>query len=695
MDNESEKHGHSCCCGHKHEEELHSCCGGHAAGGMHSCCSGGGKKYVPTSVKLWLSGLSLVAGFVLSKTWAGFSPLADPSWIAVALCGLPIFAAARNALEEGRIGAPTLVSLAMIATIALQFAVECGAESGGGHGGHGYIFAAGEIAFLMACGEALEERTVGRAKQGVRRLAELAPKTAFVKNPDGSLQEKPISELKAGDIVAVKPHSAIPADGTIVAGRTSVDQSNFTGESMPADKAEGDRVFAATTNLSGAIEVRVEKAGGDSEAGKLARLVEEAAGTRAPISRLANVWAGRLVVVALLASVAVFFIVKFGFGLSAMTALVRSATALVVFCPCAFVLATPTAIAATIGRFARLGVIVKSGAAIETLAKTDTLVFDKTGTLTKGEIKVAGLAASDGDARALARLAASAERLSEHPIAAAISEFAKAEKIEALPAENFVSTPGRGISCETALGKIEVCKRGAFAGEIEGSKILSDFEKQHGGETLVAVALDGNLRGLIALGDTLRGEAKTAVDELRALSIDAEMLTGDNEAAAKAVADAVGIAKFSANAMPADKFNEVERLAKGGRTVCMVGDGVNDAPALAAASVSVAMGKIGNDMAVENADITLLSDGIAEIPRIIKFSRKTMAVIKTNMGISLTVSALAITASAFGLLDPVSGALLHNLSSIFVVSNSGRLLGGARCASRRNCVPYSDNTARL
>ena len=672
MDNESEKHGHSCCCGHKHEEELHSCCGGHAAGGMHSCCSGGGKKYVPTSVKLWLSGLSLVAGFVLSKTWAGFSPLADPSWIAVALCGLPIFAAARNALEEGRIGAPTLVSLAMIATIALQFAVECGAESGGGHG---YIFAAGEIAFLMACGEALEERTVGRAKRGVRRLAELAPKTAFVKNPDGSLREKPISELSAGDIVAVKPHSAIPADGTIVVGRTSVDQSNFTGESMPADKAEGDRVFAATTNLSGAIKVRVEKAGGDSEAGKLARLVEEAAGTRAPISRIANVWAGRLVVVALLASVAVFFIVKFGFGLSAMTALVRSATALVVFCPCAFVLATPTAIAATIGRFARLGVIVKSGAAIETLAKTDTLVFDKTGTLTKGEIKVAGIIACDGDARALARLAASAERLSEHPIAAAISEFAKAEKFEALPAENFVSVPGRGISCETALGKIEVCKRGAFAGEIEGSKILSDFEKQHGGETIVAVALDGNLRGLIALGDTLRSEAKTAVDELRALSIDAEMLTGDNEAAAKAVADAVGIAKFSANAMPADKFNEVERLAKSGKTVCMVGDGVNDAPALAAANASVAIGKIGNDMAVENADITLLSDGIAEIPRIIKFSRKTMAVIKTNMGISLTVSALAITASAFGLLDPVSGALLHNLSSIFVVSNSARLSG--------------------
>ena len=521
----------------------------------------------------------------------------------------------------------------------------------------------------------LEERTVGRAKRGVRRLAELAPKTAFVKNPDGSLREKPISELSAGDIVAVKPHSAIPADGTIVVGRTSVDQSNFTGESMPADKAEGDRVFAATTNLSGAIEVRVEKAGGDSEAGKLARLVEEAAGTRAPISRIANVWAGRLVVVALLASVAVFFIVKFGFGLSAMTALVRSATALVVFCPCAFVLATPTAIAATIGRFARLGVIVKSGAAIETLAKTDTLVFDKTGTLTKGEIKVAGIIACDGDARALARLAASAERLSEHPIAAAISEFAKAEKFEALPAENFVSVPGRGISCETALGKIEVCKRGAFAGEIEGSKTLSDFEKQHGGETIVAVALDGNLRGLIALGDTLRGEAKTAVDELRALSIDAEMLTGDNEAAAKAVADAVGIAKFSANAMPADKFNEVERLAKSGKTVCMVGDGVNDAPALAAANASVAMGKIGNDMAVENADITLLSDGIAEIPRIIKFSRKTMAVIKTNMGISLTVSALAITASAFGLLDPVSGALLHNLSSIFVVSNSARLSG--------------------
>ena len=694
MVNKSEKNEHSCCCAHKHEEQFHSCCGGHSADETHSCCSGGGKKYIPTSVKLWLSGLSLAAGFALSKTWAGFSPLADPSWIAVVLCGLPIFVAARNALEEGRIGAPTLVSLAMIATIALQFAVECGAESGGGHGSHGYIFAAGEIAFLMACGEALEERTVGRAKRGVRRLAELAPKTAFVKNPDGSLQEKPIAELNAGDIVAVKPHSAIPADGTIVAGRTSVDQSNFTGESMPADKAEGDRVFAATTNLSGAIEVRVEKAGGDSEAGKLARLVEEAAGTRAPISRIANIWAARLVIVALLASVAVFFIVKFGFGLSGITALVRSATALVVFCPCAFVLATPTAIAATIGRFARLGIIVKSGAAIETLAKTDTLVFDKTGTLTKGEIKVAGIIASDGDGRALARLAASAERLSEHPIATAISEFADAEKIEALPAENFVSVPGRGISCESPLGKIEVCKHRVFADEIKSSKTLSDFENRHAEKTIVAVSLDCRLRGLIALGDTPRNEAKTAIDELRSLSVDAEMLTGDNEAAAKAVADAVGIAKFSANAMPADKFNEVERLAKSGRTVCMVGDGVNDAPALAAANVSVAMGRIGNDMAVENADITLLSDRIADIPRIIKFSRKTMAVIKTNMGISLTVSTLAITASAFGLLDPVSGALLHNLSSIFVVSNSGRLIGASR-ACRRSVAPYGDYSARL
>ena len=694
MVNKSEKNEHSCCCAHKHEEQFHSCCGGHSADETHSCCSGGGKKYIPTSVKLWLSGLSLAAGFALSKTWAGFSPLADPSWIAVVLCGLPIFVAARNALEEGRIGAPTLVSLAMIATIALQFAVECGAESGGGHGSHGYIFAAGEIAFLMACGEALEERTVGRAKRGVRRLAELAPKTAFVKNPDGSLQEKPIAELNAGDIVAVKPHSAIPADGTIVAGRTSVDQSNFTGESMPADKAEGDRVFAATTNLSGAIEVRVEKAGGDSEAGKLARLVEEAAGTRAPISRIANIWAARLVIVALLASVAVFFIVKFGFGLSGITALVRSATALVVFCPCAFVLATPTAIAATIGRFARLGIIVKSGAAIETLAKTDTLVFDKTGTLTKGEIKVAGIIASDGDGRALARLAASAERLSEHPIATAISEFADAEKIEALPAENFVSVPGRGISCESPLGKIEVCKHRVFADEIKSSKSLSDFENRHAEKTIVAVSLDCRLRGLIALGDTPRNEAKTAIDELRSLSVDAEMLTGDNEAAAKAVADAVGIAKFSANAMPADKFNEVERLAKSGRTVCMVGDGVNDAPALAAANVSVAMGRIGNDMAVENADITLLSDRIADIPRIIKFSRKTMAVIKTNMGISLTVSTLAITASAFGLLDPVSGALLHNLSSIFVVSNSGRLIGASR-SGRRSFAPYGDYSARL
>ncbi len=666
-------HGHACHCGGDKPQgfEMHSCC---STSQTHSCCSAGAHGFaVPVWLKLGVSAAALALGFFLSKTNPHFNALADPSWVAVVLCGLPIFLSARSLLEDGKIGAPTLVSLAMLAMVLLQFAIHFGADNPAGHA-HGFIFAAGEVAFLMACGEALEERTVRRATDGVKRLAQLAPKTVFVRRGGGEPSEIPAAELKVGDVVVLKPHSLAPCDGVIISGESAFDQSNFTGESMPVEKSLGDTVLAATTNLSGAVEIRATKVGGDSAAGRLAKLVEEAAGTRAPISRIANIWAGRLVVAALAISVGVFFAVKFAFGADTMTALIRSATALVVFCPCAFVLATPAAIAAAIGNMSKSGIVVKSGAVVEELSKVDTVLFDKTGTLTRGEIAIAGCAAFGMDERELLRLAATAERMSEHPIAKAVLSRAEELGIEAEESLSTQSSVGVGVRCKSASGEIEVAKISVFEKPIAENAQAEKFVRRNADKTLAAVALNGKLAGLLAFSDKPRENAAQVVSDLKALGCAVEMLTGDNRTAALAAAEKIGIEHTTYEASPETKLEKIGELKNAHRTVCMCGDGVNDAPALAAANVSVALGKVGNDIAVENADITLLANDISAVPAIVEFSRSVMATIKTNMAISLVVSISAITAAAFGLLGPVAGALLHNLSSITVVANSARLL---------------------
>lgn len=666
-------HGHACRGGGEKQNgfEMHSCCSTSRA---HSCCSGSAPGFpIPVWLKLCASAAALALGFFLSKTNPHFNPLADPSWVAVVLCGLPIFMSARSLLEDGKIGAPTLVSLAVLAMVLLQFAIHFGADSPSGHS-HGFVFAAGEIAFLMACGEALEERTVRRATDGVKRLAQLAPKTVLVKRGDGEPLEIPASELKVGEVVVLKPHTLAPCDGVVISGESTFDQSNFTGESMPVEKSLGDTVLAATTNLSGAVEIRATKVGGDSAAGKLAKLVEEAAGTRAPISRIANIWAGRLVVAALAISAGIFFGVKFAFGADTMTALIRSATALVVFCPCAFVLATPAAIAAAIGNMSKSGIAVKSGAAVEELSKVDTVLFDKTGTLTRGEVSVASCIPLGIGERELLRLAATAEQMSEHPIAKAVLKRARELSVKPEESRSTQSTVGVGVRCQSESGKVEVAKISVFEKQISENAQAGKFAEDNADKTLAAVALNGKLAGLLAFSDEPRENAAQVVSELKSLGCAVEMLTGDNKAAALAAAEKIGIERTTYDASPETKLGKIAELKNARKTVCMCGDGVNDAPALAAADVSVALGKVGNDIAVENADITLLANDISAVPAIVKFSRSVMATIKTNMVISLVVSIAAIAAAAFGLLGPVAGALLHNVSSVTVVANSARLL---------------------
>jgi len=678
----------SCRSAAEERNAAHSCCSSHSHGKSGpACCGGGDSAILSTRATLVLSALSLAAGFALLKIYPNFNPFLDPSWIAVILCGLPIMKEAWNSLTAGeRLSSPALISVAMMGTVMLQITMLLGAEGHMGHEETSYIFAAGEIAFLMACGEALEARTVRKSQAGIERLAALAP-SAALKKVGGDYVETPVGEIRAGDVLLVKPHTMIPADGMIVSGMTSVDCSNFTGESMPVEKSTGDEVLGATFNLSGAIEMRAAGIGETSALGKLAKLVEEAAGKRAPITRLAAKWASYLVPAAIVSAAAIFLIARFAFAVPAIDAFVRAVTALVVFCPCAFVLATPTAISAAIGNLSKRGVLVKSGAAIEEMSKVNAVFFDKTGTLTRADIKVSEEEAFECGEVEMLSLALTAEQFSEHPIARAINTYARQKGAVSEKPIRTKSLAGSGVECETPSGKIEVLRAEKFYEQISASKKMSEFIKTAYGKTIAAVAFNGKIRGLIALSDEIKKDAAYCVAELKNADIGVSILTGDNAASAKLVADAIGVSDVLHSAMPADKLAQISAARESGKTVCMVGDGVNDAPALAAANCSMAFGKLGNDIAVESADITLLGENISAVSEVLAFSRRVIGAAKANMIVSLAVSFAAILASAFGLLGPVAGALIHNVSSVAVVGNSARLLASKRdfkSARRRN-----------
>ena len=574
----------------------------------------------------------------------------NPSWGTVIISGIPMLLLAMTRLiREKWISSALLIAIAMVASLLI-----------------GEVFAAGEVAWIMALGALLEDWTVERAKKGLRNLINLTPQTGR-RITDGTEEVIPVDEIRLGDTLRILPGESVPVDGEIIKGTSSLDQSIMTGESLPVDKKVGDEVFCGTMNLYGAIDIKATSLGENSSLQKLIDLVKAADEKQAPTQRIADKWATWLVPVALAIAIAAWLVTG---------NLERGVTVLVVFCPCALILATPTAIMAAIGQATKYGVLIKSGEALETLGGLNTLVFDKTGTLTYGNLEVSDVISLKDDlpSEELLKIVASCEKLSEHPLAKAIVKNAKEAQINIEEPQDFKMYPGKGVACTNSYGKV-------YAGN---SKFLSEYnidvdvdcqldKLKHEGKASIIVALNGEVIGLIGLSDVIREDSKDMIEKLHDLGTETILLTGDNSETANYFAGQVGIGKVFGNLLPEEKLSWIEKLKSEGRKVCMIGDGVNDAPALKTADVSVAMGSVGSDVAIEAADIALLGDDIGKIPYLKKLSNSTLFTIKANIAMSMAINAAAIVCSVLGLLNPVTGAIVHNAGSCLVVLNAALL----------------------
>lgn len=627
---------------------------------------------------LALAAVALVASFFMSghgcaEHSARAVSLADPAWIPLFVCGLPILKEALLALfMEKKIRAALLISCAMVSCVAI-----------------GQLFAAGEVAFIMALGEMLEGWTVNRAKKGLTKLVSLVPQTArYVVTCPKCLakgerfRQVPVEDIKVGDGVMVLPGETIPVDGKIAEGTTTIDQSVMTGESLPVDKAPGDDVFSGTINRFGAITISATKAGEDSSLQKLIRLVKDAEKKKAPMQRIADKWAAILVPCSLTIALLTFAGVWIVLG-DVHTALIRGVTIMVVFCPCALALATPTSVMAAIGQATKYGVIIKSGEALERMGKVSVACFDKTGTLTTGRLSVTNVESFGTlPKEEVLFLAAAAESLSEHPLAKAIVEAAKTgtvpNKTGTVPEDvaGFRMVPGKGIAAK--IGENDVfCGNSAWLGE-NGIKAEALAEERaqvlrSEGKAVVLVAKDFDVVGIVALADTIREDAATMMGELPEAGLKSVLLTGDHATTAAYVAKTLGIDEVKAGLLPAGKAEAIEAMQSAGIETCMIGDGVNDALALETASVGIAMGDAGSDIAVEAADIALVGDDLTKIPYLKRLSNACVRLIKFNITLSMCINACAITLSILGVLTPVTGALVHNLGSVMVVLNGALL----------------------
>ena len=573
----------------------------------------------------------------------------DPAWITIVISGIPLLYLAiwRMIHNPGisKISSALLICIAMFAAIAI-----------------GDLFAAGEVVFIMAIGALLEEATTNRAKKGLKKLISLAP-TKGRRLMDGKEEMIPAEEIRQGDILRILPGETIPVDGTIINGETSVDQSIMTGESLPVDKGVGEEVFCGTINRFGSIDISATKVGENSSLQKLIRMVQDAENKQAPMQRIADRVASWLVPVALLIAILAYVFTG---------NIVTAVTVLVVFCPCALVLATPTAIMAAIGQATKHGVIIKSGEALEKMGKVDTIAFDKTGTLTYGRLDVSDMISFDETISEtdLLSLAASAEAKSEHPLGKAIVAYAKAKEVPLAESTAFKMTTGKGIFAEVDNRSL-LCGNEKFLTENGVSidnKVQSALERlRTQGKASILVAEGQKCIGVIALSDVLRPEAKDMVSRLSDMHTRTVLLTGDHQKTSDYFARQVGISEVRAELLPEEKVRSIEKLQAENHKVCMIGDGVNDAPALKTADVSVAMGSMGSDIAVDAAEVALMSDDISKIPYLKRLSNATVKTIKASITLSMCINFVAIVLSLMEVLTPTTGALVHNAGSCFVV----------------------------
>ena len=593
----------------------------------------------------------VISGVALLASMFHLLPLPfDPAWVAIILCGIPIIMEAFIGLvTEFDIKADVLVSIALLASVMI-----------------GEDFAAGEVAFIMQIGGLLEELTVVKARAGIEKLVHLTPQTARVISDAG--EEIIAAELVVKDaLLRVLPGETIPVDGVIVKGETSVNQAVLTGESLPVDKGVGDEVSSGTVNQFGAFEMRATRVGEDRSIQRMIRLVQSADAGKAKIVGIADRWATWIVVAALSAAALTWFVTG---------EIIRAVTILVVFCPCALVLATPTAIMAGIGNATRHGFLVREGDALERLAKVNRIAFDKTGTLTYGqpcvtEVKSYSEACPE---KMLYAYAAAAEQYSEHPLGKAIVACYKKEEGKALQkTEEFCLLAGQGVTAAVAgkalcIGNERLLQANEATIPAQAMEEADRYIRE--GSTVIYVAEEKQFLGFLVLSDTMRGDSADMIQKLQEQGIVPMLLTGDHDAAAMHIARQAGISAVHADCLPEDKLNWISTYQKRGESIAMIGDGINDAPALKMANVGIAMGGVGSDIAVDAADIALVDDEIKELPHLMALSKKMMRTIHLNLTFSLTLNFIAVALAITGILNPVVGALIHNAGSVLVILNS-------------------------
>lgn len=576
-----------------------------------------------------------------------------PVWLALILVGgYPIFVGVTRSALKGRVTSHTLMTLGLLAAVAV-----------------GEWAAALLVVFFIRLGEYVERFTSERARRAVKDLTAMAPQTARVER-DGQEVEVPVGTVRVGDVVVVRPGDQIPVDGEVLSGQATVNQSAITGESMPVEVGPGARVFAASFASLGGLRVRATALGSDSTFGRVIKLVEEAEAHRAEVQRLADRFSGSYLPVVATVAALTFLLSRNA---------IATAAVLVVACSCSFALATPIAVIASIGAAAKRGLLIKGGKYLEALARADVLLLDKTGTLTLGRPQLTDVVALSGQSpEEILVLAAAAERYSEHPLAQAVWEAAEARGLALATPEQFEAIPGLGVRARVGHSLVTV---GSYRLVENGARPAAAIELERQGKTLLFVAREGELVGVLAAADTLRPEVPAALAEVRRLGIrHIELLTGDNERAAAAIAERLGVA-YRANLLPEEKIAIVKEYQAQGHTVVMVGDGVNDAPALAQANVGIAMGVAGTPVALEAAHVALMREDWALVPELFRIARRTMGVVRLNLGFTAVYNLVGLLLAALGFLPPVLAAAAQSLPDIGILGNSSRLL---RQGSHRN-----------
>ena len=601
---------------------------------------------------LSLSGVTLSLSWIFG--WIGLGPFYLPTALAIAsliLGGYPIVKSAIQTLLIPDLNVDTLVSIAAISATAV-----------------GAYREAATVIFIMLLGEFLEGVTVGKARKAIASLIQLSPKTAWVRREDKEVQV-PIEDVKPKEVVIVRPGERIPVDGKIISGCGSINQSTLTGESIPIEKETGDKVYCGTFNESGSCEIEATQVADDTKLAQIKRLILEAQAEKSPTQRVMDRFSRYFIPAIILIAFATFLVTG---------EIIRAITILIVACPCALVLGTPIAVVAAIGNAARQGILIKGGAYLEQMGRLKTLLMDKTGTLTHGRPKVVELNVLDGmDEKEVLYWAAIAEKRSEHPLARAITEKAEELGLSIPHPQSFENFRGKGVKVQWNSKTIIVGSSEMLKGEgieiLESAKeLLKSKESQ--GMTSLFVTLDNRLLGILSIADTLREGAKEAIDKIREQGVsEIWMLTGDSELVADRIGKQLGI-RYEAKLLPEEKVMRVKEWKKQGQIVAMVGDGVNDAPALAAADIGIAMGAVGTDVAIETADIALMTDELEKIPTVIRLSQKALRVIRENLIFALFFNAVLVILSAQGWVTMILGAIMHQASSLLVILSSMRLL---------------------